>query len=187
VTELDHAFADAQFPGGRGVEAFGRWMALVERPLRASLRRFARAVDVESLMQETFLRVWVLLRNGDRTLEGDDASLRFALRIGRNVALEEVRRARLDRMVALDEIDPSAEPSVEPAPVRDPGLLRAIKDCVDRLSGKPREAMLARLGRGHELPDRDLAASIGMAVNTFLQNVVRARKAVAACLEGKGL
>ena len=187
MTELDHAFAEARFPGGRGVEAFGRWMALAERPLRASLRRFARAVDVESAMQETFLRVWVLIRSGERKLEGDNASLRFALRIGRNVALEEVRRARLDHLVALEDLDPAAEPSVEPAPVSDAGLLRAIKDCVDRLRGKPREAMLARLGRGHELPDRDLAASIGMAVNAFLQNIVRARKAVAACLEGKGL
>jgi DNA-directed RNA polymerase specialized sigma24 family protein len=187
VTELDHAFAAARVPGGVGVEAFGRWMTLVERPLRGSLRRFSRAVDVESVMQETFLRMWVSLRGAGRELEGENASLRFALRVGRNVALEEVRRARLDHLVALDDLDPSAEPSVEPAPVRDPGLLRAIQECVDRLKGKPREAMLARLGEGHVRPDRDLAASIGMAVNTFLQNVVRARKAVAACLEGKGL
>ena len=89
--------------------------------------------------------------------------------------------------MALDELDPSSEPSIEPEPPADLGLLRAIKDCLSRLTGKPREALLARLARGHEAHDRDLAASLGMAVNTFLQNIVRARKAVATCLDGKGV
>jgi len=46
--------------------------------------------------------------------------------------------------------------------------------------------LLARLARGEKEHDRDIASSLGMAINTFLQNVVRARKAVAACLEEKG-
>jgi DNA-directed RNA polymerase specialized sigma24 family protein len=162
-------------------------MALVERPVRGSLRRFARAIDVESAVQETFLRMWLARQDQEREFTGENASMRFALRVARNVALEEVRRARLDHLVALDDLDPSSEPSIDPAPLADKGLLRAIKDCVSRLRGKPRDALLARLARGHELHDRDVAASLGMAVNTFLQNVVRARKLVAACLEGKGL
>ena len=169
------------------VGAFANWMAHVERPVRGSLRRFARAIDVESALQETFLRMWIATQDRAREFEGENASLRFTLRIARNVALEEVRRARLDHLVALDDLDPSSEPSINPTPPADPGLLRAIKDCVSRLRGKPRDALLNRLARGHEMHDRDIAASLGMAVNTFLQNVVRARKLVAACLEGKGL
>ena len=88
--------------------------------------------------------------------------------------------------MALADLDPSSEPLIDPTPPPDPGLLRAIKDCLSRLRGKPRDALLARLARGHESHDRDIAKELGMAVNTFLQNVVRARKAVAACLEGKG-
>ncbi len=183
MTEIDVAFAGAR--DGR-VERFARWMALVERPLRASLRRFARAVDVESAMQEAFLRMWIACRNPERVFEGDNASLRFALRVARIVALEEVRRARHEHLVALEDLDPSAEPSVDPTPPADPGLLRAIKDCLGRLRGKPREALFARLSGGHTLADRDLATSLGMAVNTFLQNVVRARRSVADCLERKG-
>ena len=167
--------------------AFANWMALVEHPVRGSLRRFARAIDVESALQEAFLRMWIANQDRGRAFVGEDASLRFTLRVARNVALEEVRRAKLDHLVALDDLDPSSEPSIEPTPPADPGLLRAIKDCVSRLRGKPREALLTRLARGHEQSDRDNAASLGMAVNTFLQNVVRARKLVAACLEGKGL
>jgi DNA-directed RNA polymerase specialized sigma24 family protein len=162
-------------------------MALVERPVRGSLRRFARAIDVESTLQETFMRMWIASQDVARAFDGEDASLRFALRVARNVALEDVRRARLDHLVGLDDLDASSEPSVDPTPPADPGLLSAIRDCVSRLRGKPRDALLTRLARGHEQSDRDNAASLGMAVNTFLQNVVRARKMVAACLEGKGL
>lgn len=169
------------------VAAFAGWMSLVERPIRGSLRRFARAIDVESALQETFLRMWIARQDSSRTFIGENASLRFALRVARNVALEEVRRARLDHLVSLDELDPSSEPSIEPEPPNDAGILRVIKDCLSRLRGKPRDALLARLARGHEAHDRDLAASLGMAVNTFLQNIVRARKAVATCLDGKGV
>jgi DNA-directed RNA polymerase specialized sigma24 family protein len=183
VNDAERAFAQARWGD---VEAFANWMALVERPVRGSLRRFARAIDVESVLQETFLRMWIARQNPERAFTGENASLRFALRVARNVALEEVRRARGEHLVALEDLDPSSEPSIGPTPPSDPGLLRAIKDCVSHLRGKPRDALLARLARGHELHDRDLAASLGMAVNTFLQNVVRARKAVAVCLEGKG-
>ena len=169
--------ADLAFERARrgDVGAFADWMALVEHPVRGSLRRFARAIDVESALQETFLRMWIASQDHERTFTGEDASLRFTLRVARNVALEEVRRARLDRLVAIDDLDPSSELSIDPTPPSDPGLLRAIKDCVSRLRGKPRDALLTRLARGHELGDRDVAASLGMAVNTFLQNVVRAR------------
>lgn len=183
MTEIDDAFLAAR---EWGAEAFARWMTLVERPLRASLRRFARAVDVESVMQEALLRMWIACRDPERAIEGENASLRFALRVARNVALEEVRRARLEHLVAIEDLDPSKEPSIDPAPSEDAGLMRAIKDCLERLRGKPRQALFARLSDGHSLADRDLAATLGMAVNTFLQNIVRARKSVAECLERKG-
>lgn len=186
MSEVDRVFEEARARGPFGVEGFARWMSLVERPLRASLRRFARAVDAESVLQETFLRMWVAVQDRARTFEGENASLRFALRVARLVALEEIRRARLGHLVALADLDPAAEPSVPPEPVPDPGLLKIVRDCIERLTGKPRAAMLARLASAHERSDRDLASSLGMAVNTFLQNIVRARRSVAACLEEKG-
>ena len=39
-------------------DAFARWMAGVEHPLRAGLRRFAGQVDAEAVLQETLLRIW---------------------------------------------------------------------------------------------------------------------------------
>ena len=43
------------------------------------------------------------------------------------------------------------------------------------------------LEHGHRLANHVLAQALGMTTNTFLQNVVRARRQLAACLEGKGL
>lgn len=180
---------DAAFEGARAgmPEAFAKWMTLVERSLRGSLRRFARAVDVEVVMQETFLRMWIAATDPEREWVGNDASLRFAFRVARNVAFEEARRTGHGHLVPLPEPGDGAEPAIDPPPPSDPGLLRAIRTCLGRLTGKPREVLFARLRDGHRTADRDLAASLQMTANTFLQNVVRARRAVAQCLEGKGV
>ncbi|MCA9563265.1 MAG: hypothetical protein KC561_07240, partial [Myxococcales bacterium] len=39
-------------------QAFARWMAANEERIRLSLSRFASAVDVESVVQDTLLKVW---------------------------------------------------------------------------------------------------------------------------------
>jgi DNA-directed RNA polymerase specialized sigma24 family protein len=162
-------------------------MELVHDPVRRSLRRFARAVDVEVVMQETFLRMWLVATDPERRLEGENASLRFATRMARNVALEEVRRLGGGRLVPIEDLDNPALPSVEPDPPSDPALRRAIRDCVEQLPKRPGEALQARIRSGHATADRDLAASLNMKVNTFLQNIVRARRLLRTCLEGKGV
>ncbi len=66
-------------------------------------------------------------------------------------------------------------------------LMRAIRECIEKLARKPLQALRARLARGALQPDREIARQAGMTANTFFQNIVRARKQVAACLEGKGI
>lgn len=166
-------------------DAFAEWMGMVEIPLRRSLRRFARAVDVEVVVQETLARMWLVASDPQRVLEGRDASLKFAFRVARNVALEETRRWRLDRFVDLGKLEDLPEGSIDPEP-GDPALARAIADCFRRLPGKPRSALAARL-EGDCLPDRVLAEGLRMRLNTFLQNIVRARKSLEKCLEGRGV
>ena len=80
------------------------------------------------------------------------------------------------------EQDPAAQ--VQPDGPPDPALRKAIEFCLKKLPRKPREAMLARL-KG--LDDRTLATELDMRVNTFLQNIVRARRLLRKCLEGKGV
>jgi len=178
----DVAFGRARL-GDR--EAFAAWMGMVEIPLRRSLQRYARAVDVEIVVQETFLRMWLLAIDPNRTLAGDHAALKFAHRVARNVAQEEMRRYRQDRFVDLGVLDDLPEGRVEPDPP-DPALGRAIADCLDRLPSQPRAALSARLHDGLR-PDRELAARVRMKGNTFLQNIVRARRLLRACLEKRGV
>jgi DNA-directed RNA polymerase specialized sigma24 family protein len=166
-------------------DAFAEWMGMVEIPVRRSLRRFARAVDVEVVVQETLTRMWLVANDANRILEGKNASFKFALRVARNVALEEIRRYRHNRFVGLDDLCDSAEVSVGPEH-SDPALGRAIARCIESLPAQPRSALTARI-ESDGLPDRQLADGLRMKLNTFLQNIVRARKSLEKCLEGRGV
>ena len=178
MTPIDVAFEQVR---ARSTAGFAQWMRLVELPLRASLRGFARVVDAEAVVQETMLRMWVVAENS--ALTGENASLRYALRIARNLALREA--ARHERFEPIEN-DPEPAPDwVDPLP--DPALGRAIRECLARVPSKPFEALQARLRSRGLVPDRDLAAQAGMRLNTFLQNVTRARNALRRCLESRGI
>jgi RNA polymerase sigma-70 factor (ECF subfamily) len=181
LTEIDGLFTSAR---EGDVDSFEAWMGSVELPIRLSLRRFARAVDVESIVQETFLRMWVLAIDKERALEGDNASLRFALGVARNLARSEARRFGKEVLLPPEDM-PEVEVPPDPAP--DHGLRAAILGCIEKLARRPMTALRARLGGGGLSPDRDLAAELGMTLNTFLQNITRARRQVAVCLERQGV
>jgi DNA-directed RNA polymerase specialized sigma24 family protein len=169
--------------GDRG--AFAQWMGIVEIPLRRSLHRFARAVDVEAVVQETLLRMWLVAGDPQRVLEGSQVSLKYAFAVGRIVALEEMRRYRQDRFVGLDVLENLPEGRINPHPP-DPALARKLQDCMERLPRRPREALWARVHDGR-LPDRQLADALRMKANTFFQNIIRARRLLRECLERRGV
>lgn len=181
MTESDVLFAQARHADA---DAFADWMGSVELPIRISLRRFARAVDVESIVQETFLRMWILAQDQERTLEGENASLRFALGVARNLARAEARRMGKETLLPPEDLP---EIAVPPDPTSDPGLMLAIRECIEKLSKKPLAAMRARLKLGVMFLDREIADQVGMTLNTFLQNITRARKLVMSCLERRGI
>lgn len=162
-------------------DAFGRWVAGVEAGLRAVLRPFAAVVDTEAVLQETLLRVWQCAPR--HVADGRPHGLfRLAVRIARNLAIDEARRAR---GVVFDEA--LAEPLRElpDAPERgapDPHLRRALAECHAQLTGRPAESLAARLAAEGAEPDETLAARLGMTLNTFLQNITRARKLLVECL-----
>jgi RNA polymerase sigma-70 factor (ECF subfamily) len=171
-------------------EAFGDWAGAAEAELRGSLRGFAAAVDVESVLQEALLRAWQLaprLRPDGRP----NALLRFALRAARNLAVDEARRRR--RVVAEGDealqrrLDALADASGGGPAASDPLLRRLIEYCRDKLPGKPRQALEARLAAAGGEPDQVIAARLGQRPNTFLQNFTRARRLLAECLKGRGV
>lgn len=160
--------------------AFASWVAGAEMSLRASLRRYAAWVDAEAVLQETLLRVWQLAPRVQPD-GAPNALLRLAVRIARNLATDEVRRRGRPIPVDLHDEPAFAEP------VRDPWLWKHIAECREKLRHKPALALDARIGSHGAEPDTILAARLNMRLNTFLQNVARARRQLADCLRRKGV
>jgi RNA polymerase sigma-70 factor (ECF subfamily) len=170
-------------------DAFARWLAGAESRLRESLRGFAARVDVEAVLQEALLRLWQVAPRF--VPDGQpEALLRLAVRIARNLAVDTLRRSRLEPLEAevLERLAAEAD-LVAPPPDRwgDPMLRRAIEECRRRLPDRPAQALRARLESGGAEPDERLAAGLRMRPNTFLQNVVRARRFLADCLRRRGI
>ena len=165
--------------------AFGRWLAGSEGTVRDSLRSFAAVVDVEAVLQESMLRVWQVAPRfvPDGRPNG---LLRFSIRIARNLAVSELRKVRT-RPAEAEEIEAALSEDEPPVAAPDPMLRRAIIECREKLPAKPREAFDARLANAGGKDDEDLAQTIGMRLNTFLQNFTRARKLIADCLNKRGV
>jgi DNA-directed RNA polymerase specialized sigma24 family protein len=168
-------------------DAFGRWVAGAEAPLRATLRSMAAHVDCEAVMQEALLRVWQVAPRCRRD-ERPNALLRLAARIARNLAIDELRRVRKVDGVEVETLEARGEAGAvgEPRMV-DPLLRKAIEECRKALPGKPATALTARVESAGGDADAVLAARVKMRLNTFLQNVGRARKLLAECLRRRGV
>ncbi|MGK0362867.1 MAG: RNA polymerase sigma factor (sigma-70 family) [Bradymonadia bacterium] len=166
--------------------AFGQWMSAAEPRVRLSLRSFAAQVDTEAVVQESFLRVWQVAPR----IEPDgkpEVLLRFTVRVARNLAIDHVRRDRRMQPTDAATLDRMRDAEVPPAQTPDPLLRRTIQQCRDALPKKPAQALTARLSVGGQSPDATVAGGLGMRLNTFLQNLSRARRLLAACLTKQGV
>lgn len=162
-------------------DAFARWLAGAEQPLRRSLRAFATEVDGEAVLQETLLRVWQV---APRCTPDDKPNglLRLGLRIARNLAIDHLRRHRACHVELTEGDAPAVEPTLP-----DDELRAAIARCRDQLPDRPSAALAARIDNRAADPDRTLAERLGMKLNTFLQNITRARRLLADCLRRNGI
>lgn len=165
--------------------AFGRWVAGAETRLRLSLTRYASAVDVEVIMQETLLRLWQIAPRVERDGQGNSL-LRVGVRIARNLAIDEIRRTqaslRRDEAAYAEHAPAEVAQPIDP----DPLLRRLIAACRELLPKKPAAALAARLEAGGQHSDQALAERLNMRLNTFLQNFGRARKLLRTCLKKSG-
>ena len=183
---------DAHLPAilSGDTRAFGRWMAGAEGTIRDSLRSFASVLDVESVLQEALLRVWQVAPRfvADGRPNG---LLRLGIRIARNLAVSELRRTK-SRPVSEEDLErASASRVAEQVDLTDSGpdpmLREVLARCHSQLPEKPRQAMTIRLAFEGGRTDDELATSIGMRLNTFLQNFTRARRMLADCLKKAGV
>jgi DNA-directed RNA polymerase specialized sigma24 family protein len=161
--------------------AFARWVAGAEFPLRADLRRYAAAVDVEAVLQEALLRTWQI---APRFIPDGEPNglLRLARRIARNLAVDLARRSRTVQVeLELPEV------ALDPPSPPDPFLRRALLECEQKLPKKLGAALRARLASAGAEADAVLARRLKQRLNTFLQNVTRARRLIAQCLKRSGV
>lgn len=161
--------------------AFAAWMSHCESPLRLSLATFARVVDTESVLQETLIRVWNVAPHFEP--DGKPNGLfRLAVRIGRNLAISELRKRKHDAAPYEEGREAGGEWSPP-----DPMLKKKIRECYGALPDAPRNVLLARLQSAGGDADEVLADRLRMKLNTFLQNFTRARKFIAECLKKAGI
>ena len=164
--------------------AYGVFLASAEPVVRMSLRSFATKVDVEAVLQESFLRLWQV---APKVVVDDKGNclLRLGMRIARNLALDEMKRRREEALPDSVSGD-GAEHGYEPAPL-DPFLNERIRTCFEKLPGQPKAALAARIENAPGEHDGALAQRLGMRLNTFFQNVARARKLMLECLSRVGV
>ncbi|HEY8206250.1 MAG TPA: hypothetical protein VIG99_02135 [Myxococcaceae bacterium] len=180
---------DQELPAIRGGDAgaFGRWMAAAEPELRRALRPLAASVDVEAVLQESLLRIWQVAPRVEPDGRGNSL-LRLAVTVARNVAMTELRRIRPeltgDEVIARVQL--ARDAGNAPA-LPDPHLRAAITQCQEKLPRQPAQALDARLRSGGAEPDETLAERLQMRLNTFLQNVTRARRFLLDCLKRRGI
>jgi len=110
----------------------------------------------------------------------------MAIRIGRNLAISEVRRMKATPTDG-DDLEAALAAGDRPMSAPDPMLRKAIAECRARLPDKPRQALDARLESAGAKDDGELATALRMKLNTFLQNVTRARQLIADCLGKRGI
>lgn len=165
--------------------AFGRWVSGAEPRIRASLHSFAAVVDTEAVVQESLLRVWQVAPRF-KPDGRPDGLVRLAVRIARNLAVSEVRRSR-PALTDIDELERRASAHVD-APVQtDPMLRQLIQQCIEKLPEKPAAALRQRIAARGARHDLELAEAASMTLNTFLQNIRRARTGLARCLKRGGV
>ena len=152
--------------------------------MRESLRSFASVVDVEAILQEALLRVWQVAPRfvPDGAPNG---LLRFGVRVARNLAVSEVRRTKA-RPAPEAEIEQARAEQGVAAETPDPLLRGVLARCYELLPDQPRRVLDLRLSRPGEA-DLALAETLGMRINTFLQNFGRARKLLGECLRKNGV
>jgi RNA polymerase sigma-70 factor (ECF subfamily) len=163
---------------GRGEEAYTRLVEATADPLYRFLRRFLRDEEAaREVFQETYLRVF---RSLD-TFRGEARLTTWVLAIGRNQALNHLRRVKTRREDPLPE---------EPLPATRPGsrgegsvLTRSLAGAVERLPAPERDAVLLFYGEDRSVAE--ISSLVGRPANTVKSDLLRARNRLREALGRK--
>ena len=186
MADYDDEVRELRAIAGRDQDAFGRWLARHDIPMRLALRRLADLVDVEAIVQETAIVVWqrapTLVPDGRRGF-----LWRWAVTVALNRARNEARRnARRDSVDVGPDLDQVIDPqTLRPQP--DQLFAARVNECRKQLPEKLARALAARIEDSGQRSDRQLAAALGVTFDAFRQSLARGRKALRQCLSTFGI
>ena len=165
------------------VEAFEGVFHTYSGPLYAFVRAYVDSVAIaEEVVQDVFLRVWQ--RRAALSIDGSIATYLYAA--ARNVALNVVRRHRLEgrwHVSDPEEGPPREVPDRRPGPnveVEARARDAAIAAAVAELSPRCRQAFMLRWGR--RMSHAEVAAAMGTSIKTVEKQLGTAFKALRLAL-----
>lgn len=165
-----------------------RWFAEEVHAHDAALKAYLRSTyprmrDIDDVVQESYLRIWKA-----RLAQRIRFTKSYLFQVARNLSLDLVRRDRASPIehvadsVAQSVCDP-APPVVDQASARDD--LRVLAGAIDALPGRCREIMILRQIEG--VPQKEIAARLGISVLTVQAQVVRGLRRVDRYLRRHGV
>ena len=144
----------------------------LHRFLQSRLRDPFEAADV---MQETFLEVW---RSAAR-FEGRSSVRTWIFGIGRNKAVDRIRRGSREVVTEPDDSLPDQSPDPEAVAVAASDAAR-LRGCIGRLGPSHRAAI--QLAYFQDLPYAEIAAVEGVPVGTVKTRIMHAKRLLMHCL-----
>jgi RNA polymerase sigma factor (sigma-70 family) len=149
-------------------------------PWRIAYRMLADASEAEDVAQEAMLRLW---QYADRWQAGGPGVAAWLTRVATNACLDRIRRRRFASDEAVPEradSSPLADEMMEDDEVR-----QAVADCIEALPDRQRAAIV--LTYYEEQQNRMAAEILAMQIKAFESLLLRARGALRACVERKGV
>ena len=160
----------------------GSQILIHEADVRAWLRRMIPAShDIDDVVQEAYSRIVALdditrIRNGRA----------YFFRAARNIALERLRRARVVRIDALEDVDSLAIADEAPSSERILAGRQELQRVQRLIAGLPAPCrQIFELRRVHGVPQRQIAQRLGISENTVEMQAVRGLKLILGALAGE--
>ena len=173
--------------GRRMTEPLDRWFIQEIVPHEAALMRYLRrawshADEIHDLRQEVYVRVYEAAKKAR-----PHSAKSFLFATARNLLADRMRRQRVVSIESVGDWDALNVPLDEISPERSLGGrqdLKRLTDAFDILPERCREVLWLR--RVEELPQRDVAARLGIGEKTVEKQLAKGVRIIADLLFGDG-
>lgn len=188
ATDGGAAVRGSEFVGQAIAENAARWFAAEVHPHDAQLKAYLRSSfpavrDIDDVVQESYLRIW-----RSRAVQPIHSAKAFLFKVARHVALNLVDRQRASPVIVVGDL--AALPVLDNRPgvvetVSKNEKLRLLVLALATLPPRCREITILRKLKG--VPQREVAAQLGIAEKTVEEQVARGVKRCEEYLRRRGV